>query len=126
MRFFTTAALLTLGLGATFPAIAQKVPMPTLSQASPRAIAGTVGSVVGNNFMLSDGTSQIIVNAGPRWHKKLTIAPGEQVTVVGKYANDELKAHRITRANVEVITLSRGLGWAAWGSGFHDLPLALE
>ncbi|MGG6241403.1 DNA-binding protein [Nodosilinea sp. AN01ver1] len=117
MRFFTTAALLTLGLGATFPAIAQIVPIHSLSRPSSTAIAGTVGSVVGNNFILSDGTSQIIVNAGPRWHKKLTIAPGEQVTVVGEYDNDELKAHCITRASGEVVTIGNGLSRAPWGSG---------
>ncbi|MGB3309275.1 MAG: hypothetical protein WBG32_21605 [Nodosilinea sp.] len=121
MRFLTTAALLTLGLGATFPAIAQKVPIHALSRPSSKSIAGTVGNVVGNNFILRDGTREIIVNADPRWYQKLTITPGEQVTVVGEYDNDELNAHLITRASGNVVTVRNGLGLSPWAGGPDQL-----
>lgn len=114
MKFFTTALLLTLGIGATFPALAEIVPIQSLRQQEGTTIAGTVGSVVGNSFTLSDGSDEIIVDAGPRWYQDITVAPGEQVTVVGEYDNDALDAHRITRANGEVITIRNGPGRLPW------------
>lgn len=117
MKFFTTALLLTLGIGATFPALAQIVPIQSLRQQEGLTIAGTVGSVVGNSFTLSDDTGEIIVDAGPRWYQEITVTPGEQVTVVGEYDNGELDAHRITRANGEVITIRNGPGRPPWAGG---------
>ncbi|TVQ07387.1 MAG: DNA-binding protein [Leptolyngbya sp. DLM2.Bin27] len=113
MKFFTTAVLLTLGIGVTFPALAQIVPIQSLRQSDGMAISGTVDSVVGHNFTLSDGSGEITVNAGPRWNREIAITPGEQLIVVGEYNNDEFDAHRITRASGEVITLRNGINQAA-------------
>ena len=117
MKFFTTALLLTLGIGATFPALAEIVPIQLLRQQEGTTIAGTVGSVVGNSFTLSDGSGEIIVDAGPRWYQDITVSPGEQVTVVGEYDKDAINAHRITRANGEVVTIRNGPGRPLWAGG---------
>ncbi|UZQ55064.1 hypothetical protein OOK60_03015 [Trichothermofontia sichuanensis B231] len=61
-------------------------------------ISGEIRSVVGNKFVLDDGTGQIIVDAGPRWYHQLNLATGEHVTVVGKYdGDDDFDAYTITR-----------------------------
>jgi hypothetical protein len=64
-------------------------------------ISGEVVSVVGNNFTLSDGSGEIIVDAGPRWWREVNLKPGERVTVVGEVSkkSGEFKAFSITRAN---------------------------
>jgi hypothetical protein len=62
--------------------------------------------VVGNNFVLEDGSGQIIVDAGPRWWQPLSITPGEQLIVRGEVGRSgELDAFSITRANGSVITI---------------------
>lgn len=121
MKFLSTAALLTLGLSAIFPALAQTVPIQSLRQQNGITISGTVGSVVGNNFTLDDGTGDIIVDAGPRWYQAITVTPGEQLTVVGEYSNDEFDAYRITRASGEVITIRNGPGRPPWAGGPNSL-----
>jgi uncharacterized protein YdeI (BOF family) len=117
MKFFTTAMLLTLGIGATFPALAEIIPIQSLRQQEGITISGTVGMVVGNSFMLSDGSGETIVDAGPRWYQDITVTPGEQVTVVGEYDNGDLDASRITRANGEVITIRNSPGRPPWAGG---------
>lgn len=62
-------------------------------------IQGTIESVVGNNFTLSDGTGEVIVDAGPRWWKEVNVSPGEKVTVVGKMGKGEFDAYSITKAD---------------------------
>lgn len=44
-------------------------------------VSGEIVSVVGNDFVLDDGTGQIIVDAGPRWWQEINLSPGEEVTV---------------------------------------------
>ncbi|MFQ4137760.1 DNA-binding protein [Nodosilinea sp. PGN35] len=114
MKFISTAALITLGLGATFPVVAQTVSIESLRQQDGTTIVGTVGSVVGNSFTLSDGTGEIIVGAGPRWYQAITVTPGEQLTVVGEYDNGEFDAYRIIRANGDVIVVRDGPGRPPW------------
>jgi uncharacterized protein YdeI (BOF family) len=80
-------------------------------------IAGTVRSVVGNEFILDDGTGQLIVDAGPRWYHSVNLSEGEQVTVVGEYDDYDFDAYRITRANGETITIREGSGPPPWAGG---------
>lgn len=77
-------------------------------------ISGTVRSVVGNEFILDDGTGEIIVDAGPRWYHQVNLTQGERVTVVGENDDDDFDAHRITRANGEVIKIRDGAGRPPW------------
>lgn len=117
MNRMVVLGLLGLGLAAGQPILAQAVPIDSLRQQAGLTISGTVGSVVGNDFTVSDGTGEIIVDAGPRWYHEITVTPGEQVTVVGEYDNGELDAYSITRANGEVITIRNGPGRPPWAGG---------
>lgn len=100
-----------------FPALAQTVPIEALRQQGGITLTGTVGSVVGNSFTLSDGTGEIIVGAGPRWYQEVTVLPGEPLTVVGEYDQGEFDAYRITRANGDVIVVRDGPGRPPWAGG---------
>lgn len=96
--------------GVLMPPIAQSVaqsvtPIRNLGNVYGITIRGTVRSVVGNEFILDDGTGQVIVDAGPRWFHQINLQPGETVTVVGKYDDYDFDAFRITRANGEVINI---------------------
>lgn len=81
------------------------------------SISGEIRGVVGNEFILDDGTGQIIVDSGPRWYHQLSLAPGERVTVVGEYDNGDFDAYRITRNNGEVIQIRQGGGPPPWAGG---------
>jgi uncharacterized protein YdeI (BOF family) len=80
-------------------------------------VSGTVRSVVGNEFILDDGTGQLIVDAGPRWYHSVNLTEGEQVTVTGEYDDYDFDAYRITRANGETITIREGSGPPPWAGG---------
>jgi uncharacterized protein YdeI (BOF family) len=80
-------------------------------------IAGEITSVVGNEFILSDGTGQIVVDAGPMWYHQLNLQVGEQVTVVGKYDDYDFDAFTITRSNGEVLTIRPPQGPPPWAGG---------
>lgn len=114
MKFLSTAALLTLGLGAMFPALAQTVTMKSLHHQEDMTIAGTVSSVVDKSFTLSNGNRELRVNATSRWYNPISLSPGEQLIVAGALRDDEFEAYRITRANGEVITLGKGLSRLPW------------
>jgi len=81
------------------------------------SISGVIRSVVGNEFILDDGTGQIIVDAGPRWYHQLTFTPGERVTVVGEYDDDDFDAYTITRSNGVVIQIRQADGPPPWAGG---------
>jgi hypothetical protein len=113
---------LTLGLAPALPVLAQSVlaqsvPIESLRQQEGITISGTVGSVVGNSFVLSDSSGEIIVDAGPRWYQEVNVNAGEQVTVVGEFDEGEFDAYSITRANGEVVTIRSGSGRPPWAGG---------
>lgn len=80
------------------------------------AISGRVESIVGNDFILEDGTGQIIVDAGPRWWQEINLTQGEEVTVTGKLSDRsrEFDAFSIRRANGQVIDIRSGDGPPPW------------
>ncbi|MBE9181615.1 DNA-binding protein [Oculatella sp. LEGE 06141] len=100
------------GLSAT-----AQTPIEELRRDAGTTISGTVRNVVGNEFILDDGTGQIIVDAGPTWYHQLSIREGEQLTVVGEYDNYDFDAFRITRSNGDVITIRSGSGRPPWAGG---------
>ncbi len=103
---------------ASMSAQAQNVPIERLQQRQEgTTISGTVRSVVGNNFILDDGTGEVIVDAGPRWYQAVNVSEGEQVTIVGEYDDDDFDAFQITRANGEVIRIRDGAGRPPWAGG---------
>jgi uncharacterized protein YdeI (BOF family) len=81
------------------------------------AVSGVIRSVVGNEFILDDGTGQIIVDAGPRWYHQLNLRQGEQVTVVGEYDDYDFDAFRITYENGEVVQIREAGGPPPWAGG---------
>jgi len=102
------------------PSTAATITIRELQQQGPGlTIAGEITSVVGNEFILSDGTGQIIVDAGPTWYHQLNLQEGEQVTVVGDYDDDEFDAFTITRGNGEVLTIREPQGPPPWAGGPH-------
>lgn len=104
------SAMLTLGASA----IKAQTSIGDLQQNSGLTIAGTISNVVGNEFILEDGTGEIIVDAGPRWYHQINLTQGEQVTVVGEYDDDDFDAYSITRSNGEEILIRDGFGPPPW------------
>jgi uncharacterized protein YdeI (BOF family) len=81
------------------------------------SVSGEIRSVVGNEFILDDGTGQIIVDAGPHWYHQLNLSSGERVTVVGEYDDEDFDAHKITRQNGKVIQIREAGGPPPWAGG---------
>jgi uncharacterized protein YdeI (BOF family) len=81
------------------------------------SISGEIRSVVGNEFILDDGTGQIIVDAGPRWYHQLNFTSGERITVVGEYDDEDFDAYTITRNDGEVIQIRDAGGPPPWAGG---------
>lgn len=105
----------------TLPVAEAQIPIRDLQRNPGTSISGEIRSVVGNEFILDDGTGQIIVDAGPRWYHQLSLEPGEQVTVVGEYDDYDFDAFRITRSNGEVIQIREGSGPPPWAGGRRRL-----
>lgn len=70
--------------------------------------------MVGNEFTLYDGTGELIVDPGPRWWKKINVSPGERLTVIGEFDDDEIEAFKIIRANGEQIKIRDRSGPPPW------------
>jgi uncharacterized protein YdeI (BOF family) len=81
------------------------------------SISGEIRNVVGNEFILDDGTGQVVVDAGPRWYQQLNFASGERVTVVGEYDDEDFDAYTITRDDGEVIQIRQADGPPPWAGG---------
>jgi hypothetical protein len=111
----TLTAVLT-GLMLINPVSAQ-IPIRELQRTSGLTISGEIRSVVGNEFILDDGTGQVIVDAGPRWYHQLDFREGDRVTVVGKYKGYDLDAFKITRENGEVLQIRDSEGPPPWSGG---------
>lgn len=96
----------------------QVIPIQELrQQPTGLAIRGEVQSIIGNEFILDDGTGQIIVDAGPRWWHQIELQPGENVTVIGEYDDYDFDAFSITRENGSAIQIRDGSGPPPWAGG---------
>ncbi|MGF1496051.1 MAG: OB-fold nucleic acid binding domain-containing protein [Elainellaceae cyanobacterium] len=109
LAFSLVAALVAVGI----PAKAQ-IPIRYLHRDPGVTIAGEIRSVVGNEFILDDGTGQVIVDGGPIWYHQLNLQEGEQVTVVGEYDDYDFDAFSITRGSGEVIRIRDAEGPPPW------------
>ncbi|WP_256678108.1 DNA-binding protein [Fischerella major] len=92
----------------TLPTLAQtQTKISDLQQrANGITVSGKVTQAVGNNFIIDDGTGQLIVDAGPRWWREINLKPGEQVTVTGELGRGgELDAFSITREDGSVVDI---------------------
>lgn len=92
-----TSLLILLGLFAAVEfarPVAAQGNNPTIAdiQSNPSAFLGQVVTLSGtvrtaidmNEFLLDDGAGQIIVDAGPPWHQRISIPAGTPVKVTGK------------------------------------------
>jgi uncharacterized protein YdeI (BOF family) len=81
-------------------------------------VSGKVTNIVGNDFIIDDGTGQLIVDAGPRWWREINLQRSEQVTVRGELGRKgELDAFSITRADGSVIDIRPAEGPPPWAGG---------
>jgi hypothetical protein len=104
--------------------LAQTTRIVDLQRPQGITIAVRVESIVGNNFVLNDGTGKIIVDAVPRWWHSINLSQGEQVTVTGELGSkgDELNAFTITRADNSVMHIRPAEGPPPWAGGPHRIP----
>lgn len=119
MKYVLTIALVSTLLGVGIPTIKAQTPIRVrdLQQSQGITISGNIRSVVGNQFILDDGSGEIIVNAGPTWYRKLNLQTGEKVTVTGMYHSDDFHAFTIKRQNGEAISIRNGDGPPPWARG---------
>ena len=68
-------------------------------------ITGTIRSMIGNEFVLDEGTRQVIVEAEPKPARNLNLAVGERITVFGEQDDEDFDAYTITRASGEVMEI---------------------
>ncbi|MCG6134564.1 MAG: DNA-binding protein [Nostoc sp. LLA-1] len=104
--------------------VAQTTRIVDLQRPQGMTITGRVESIVGNNFVLNDGSGRIIVDAGPRWWHRINLSQGEQVTVTGELGSrgDEFDAFTITRADKSVVNIRPQEGPPPWAGGPHRVP----
>lgn len=117
--FFALTAL-TAGASLIFPNLAKaQTAIEKLQQRSDgTTVSGEIVSVVGNNFVLDDGTGQIIVDAGPRWWQEINLDTGEEVTVTGELdRGGEMDAYSIQRADGSTIEIRSAEGPPPWAGG---------
>jgi uncharacterized protein YdeI (BOF family) len=115
-------ALTVLAAGATLiiPDLAQaQTSIEELQQRSNgTTVSGEIVSVVGNDFVLNDGTGEIIVDAGPRWWQEIDLSPGEEVTVTGELGKGgEIDAYSITSGDGSIIEIRSPEGPPPWAGG---------
>lgn len=108
-----TALMLVMGVNP----VSAQIPIRELQRTSGLTVSGEIRSVVGNEFILDDGTGQVIVDAGPRWYHQLDLREGERVTVTGEYEGYDLDAFTITRENGEVLQIRDSEGPPPWSGG---------
>jgi hypothetical protein len=117
---FVALMILATGAASIIPDFAQAQTSIEELQQRPAGttISGEIVSVVGNNFLLDDGTGQIIVDAGPRWWQEINLSPGEEVTVTGELGKGgEMDAYSITRNDGSTIEIRSSEGPPPWAGG---------
>lgn len=108
---FATTLALTTALSIPFVALAlplrERIVQATigdLQQGNSMTISGEVVRMQGDDFILSDGTGQILVEAESRPIRQANLKVGDRVTVSGNYDDDNsFEALSITPANGNVI-----------------------
>lgn len=115
-------ALIALAAGATLiipDVVRAQTSIEELQQRSNgTTVSGEIISVVGNDFVLDDGTGEIIVDAGPRWWQEIDLSPGEEVTVTGELGKGgEIDAYSITRGDGSTVEIRSPEGPPPWAGG---------
>ncbi len=82
---FTTVPIAQAQSVADSPTIGQIQSNPGAFLNRVVTISGTTGVYVDDNeFLLDDGTGQIVVDPGPWWFRQIALTPGTPVVVTGK------------------------------------------
>lgn len=77
-----------------------------LQNANSTSISGEIVRIYGEDFILDDGTGQILVEAERRPLQQANLEAGERVTITGTYDDDNsFNAISITRENGEVVQI---------------------
>ena len=108
--------ILALAIAAIKPSFSQ-VPIRYLQQTRGLTISGVVTAVFGNEFVVDDGTGQILVEAGPPGYHQIRLNQGEAVTVVGEYDDDDFDAFTITRQDGSVLNIRPASSPPPWAGG---------
>ena len=119
-KLFVALTALATGAVLTIPDLARaQTSIEELQQRSyGTTVSGQITSVVGNDFVLDDGTGQIIVDAGPRWWQEIDLTQGEEVTVTGELERGgELDAYSITRGDGSTVEIRSPEGPPPWAGG---------
>lgn len=104
-RLIGASVALTAAVSLPTVAIAQTT-IRDLQRVNSITISGEIVRIFDEDFILDDGTGQILVEAEDRQLRQANFAVGEQVTVVGVYDDDNsVDAIRITRQNGEVVQI---------------------
>lgn len=70
------------------------------------ALDGAVAEIFGNKFVIADEGARALVDTGRAGEDQSLVAPGERVTVQGRYDHGVLHAGAIRRADGEIETLA--------------------
>jgi hypothetical protein len=114
INFYSSLILPILSLPLISTNILANTQIEDLQNTQGITISGQIESVVGNDFILNDGTGEVIVDAGPIWWHQLELNTGESITVVGEMDEGEFDAFSITRENGKVIEIRDPQGPPPW------------
>lgn len=103
MKRFISAGLVVAAMVAVPSVVIAQTQIGELQRIHNATISGTILQISGDDFILDDGTGQIMVEAESRPIQQANLASAEEVTVVGVFDDNEFDAHSITRSNGEVI-----------------------
>ena len=70
------------------------------------ALDGEVAEIFGNKFVIADGAARALVDTGPAGEDQGLVAPGERVTVQGRFDHGFLHAGAIRRADGAIENLA--------------------
>lgn len=101
-RIISTSAVLAAIVAIPSIAIAQ-TSIRDLISANSTTISGQIVRISGEDFVLDDGTGQLLVETEDRLLRRNNFRVGEEVAVTGTHDDDSFDAISITRANGEVI-----------------------
>lgn len=105
-----SALLITLTsalFSVAFSSAQAQIPIRDLQRHSGITISGEIRRIVGNEFILDDGTGQIIVDAEDiaedMGKRRINLREGERIIVTGEYDDYDFDAYTIQRSNGEVL-----------------------
>lgn len=113
-------ALVAVGGGVGAVAVHEMRPAAVMAPANPVAIKtltddgsvitikGRVAQVFGNKFVMTDGSGNALVDAGRGDDSDVTVAPGQTVTVQGRFDGGVVRARFLVGADGKVVALRGG------------------